>query len=201
MKALLLKDFYVLWRTMRMAMLFILICVFIPAGTATVMPILVTALLPFTCISLDEKAKWQRLQAAMPYQKREIVLSKYVLGIISVAVMSIITLLAQWLMGMAIGQPMTVGTLYAVMVSALGGTFMQAVMIPLSFRLGVEKARVAMCIFAGIVAGGMTLTATSLTFQTSLQFNGIIVAIIIGVIALLYPLSIFASMKLYRATR
>ena len=80
MKALILKDLYVLWKQMRVFIV-ILLVISISNGTfGSVFIVLWVAMLPYTAMAYDERSKWDQLAAMMPYSTRDLVLSKYVLG-------------------------------------------------------------------------------------------------------------------------
>lgn len=80
MKALLLKDFYVLWKQMRIFLLLIVVFSALPGGYSAIFAVTYAALLPYSCVAYDERSKWDQLAAMLPYTVRDLVLSRYVLG-------------------------------------------------------------------------------------------------------------------------
>lgn len=199
MKGLLIKEFYVIASSMKITVLFLLFCACIPGITACAIPLLVAAMFPMTTFIYDDQSKWQRLQAAMPYQKRDIVLSKYVFGVVCVCAMTFVTIIAQSIVNPLVGNPFTIGTVYIILGIAVVSLLMQAFLIPLTFRFGAEKARIVMIILVAIGAGLWVGIADA--FSPNLQTINITTGIVIlfaAVLLSLYFLSIFASTKLYR---
>ena len=81
MKALLYKDAMVLWKQMKLMLLLILIFAVIPSEFQNTFAVLYAALLPYSALAYDERSRWDRMAAAMPYSARDIVTEKYVLTV------------------------------------------------------------------------------------------------------------------------
>ena len=86
MSALLLKDYYVIFRQMKIFLLLILVFSCIPGTFYSTFAVVYASMLPYTALAYDERSKWDQLAAMMPYSARDVVLSKYLFGWISVAV-------------------------------------------------------------------------------------------------------------------
>ena len=80
MKALLMKDFYTLWRQLRVYLLVMLVISVFNGSFGNIFITIWAALLPYTAMAYDERSKWDQMAAMMPYSTRDIVISKYVLG-------------------------------------------------------------------------------------------------------------------------
>lgn len=80
MRALLMKDWFVLWRRMRFFLVFIVVMAAVPSSFYCTFVVAWASMLPFTAVGYDEQCKWDKLAAMMPYSKRDLVLSKYLLG-------------------------------------------------------------------------------------------------------------------------
>ena len=80
MKALVQKDFYVIWKQMRILVLVLALLSMVNSAFNTVFLVVWCSMLPYTAMAYDERSHWNQLAAMMPYSKRDIVLSKYVLG-------------------------------------------------------------------------------------------------------------------------
>lgn len=167
MKALLMKDFHVLWRLMKPIFLMIVIFAAIPSDFQNVFGITYVAMIPYSSLSADENCKWDRLAAMMPYSARDMVVSKYILGIIVIlgtavftAAIRLVTMLLGW------------GTINAEMiVTAVGiSVICVDIILPLAFRFGVEKGRLVfviavvalVCGSAGVLSllGGLNQAAS-----------------------------------------
>jgi len=93
-KGLLLKDLYVLMRQMKIFLVMIVIFALVPGGSMTVFAVVYAGMMPYTALAYDERCKWDVLAGMMPYTKRQIVLSKYVLGYLFVLGTAVFSLLA-----------------------------------------------------------------------------------------------------------
>ena len=94
MSALILKDFYVLWRQARYFLILILVFSAIPGSFNATFAVVYTSMLPYTAMAYDERSKWDQLAATMPYSQRDLVLSKYVFGWLAAGAAVCISLLS-----------------------------------------------------------------------------------------------------------
>ncbi len=169
MKALVLKDFYVLWKQMRMIMLILILLSVVGGVFNSVFVTVWCSMMPFTAIAYDERSHWDQLAAMMPYSKREIVLSKYVLGWLSMAAAIVLSLAAQTVVAVFTHEASALTT-WAV--SFLGGVIALDFTLPMVFRFGVEKGRWAFIIVVfgvallGSAAAGMAEELPSIPVPT-----------------------------------
>ena len=85
MTALLLKDYYVIFRQMKIFLLLILVFSCIPGTFYSTFAVVYASMLPYTALAYDERSRWDQMAAMMPYSARDVVLSKYLFGWIAVA--------------------------------------------------------------------------------------------------------------------
>ena len=150
MSALLLKDYYVLWKQMRFFPIAILVFSAIPGGYNMVFAVTYAALLPYSCVAYDERSKWDQLAAMMPYSVRDLVLSRYVLGWISGAGACFFSLILQAAFGLLFhyaASPAALVVAFFTCVSTL------AITLPLIFRFGVERGRLIMFLIIFLACG------------------------------------------------
>lgn len=143
MRALLLKDFYTLKRQAMFMLVLIILFALIPNTNGMMfsfLSIVYAAMLPITTMGYDERARWDRVAATMPYRRAEVVLSRYVLGLICVGGAATLVLIAAAVRSAFVGGAPdaweTLGT------SATGLCF-GALVLPFMHWLGVEKGRLA----------------------------------------------------------
>ena len=150
MKALLMKDLYVLWRQMKI--FFLLIGVFAagPSVFQNTFAILYAAMVPYTAFAQDESSKWNTLAVMMPYSTKEIVVSKYLLGGIAIAAAAGITMVFQNVMKLLGGPAVGNMTLTMAMLIAV---IMVDITLPLVFRFGVEKGRMIVVFTLAMIGG------------------------------------------------
>ena len=90
MKGLLLKDIYTLKATLRIYAVMIIIYRIIGAETGNTsflytFFVLACAIIPMTAIAYDDRCTWNSYTASLPVSRTKVALSKYVLGLLSLA--------------------------------------------------------------------------------------------------------------------
>ena len=172
MKALLKKDIFCVLKSMKVFLLVIALFAVIPGYSASSFAIIYAAMLPLTALAYDERSKWDVLAATMPYSPRQIVLSKYTLGLLGVLAALMLTLAAQ-----AVTNPGRFDgeTIFSMLCIACVGVLMLLISLPLAFRFGVEKGRLflmAMLAGAGVATialnGRLTQAFTAATLPAPL---------------------------------
>ncbi len=151
MKGLLLKDFLVL--TKQMKLFLILIPVMAIAGGAPMasIAILIGAVLPMTAMAYDEQSKWNDLAVMMPYSRKNIILSKYVLGYLCMTGAAVLFVAVKMILSAS--QHKTLGeSLYVVMFAIVSGLLLIAINTPITFKFGTQKGRIVFIVFIGISA-------------------------------------------------
>lgn len=155
MTALLQKDLYVLWRQMRLYAVLIAVYALVPNTFLNIFGVVYGAILPYTAMAYDERAKWDQLAAMMPYRDLDVVASKYALGALFSAAAAVAACVGQLVVHQfyrtEAGEWFTPE--YAVITFGLALTVM-AVALPVLFRFTVEKARVMILLLIFVVAGG-----------------------------------------------
>lgn len=160
MKALLYKDFCVLKKVLRLYLLFFvlygLMAVFNEdSGFLAGVLLVMAGMLPLTALASDEQGNFGRFGQVLPVSLRAMVGEKYLLGLISMAAGGGVSLLLLVVMELLHGGGFT-GEMLAVQLLTVGVLVLAcavllAVMLPLGFWLGVEKARLA------VVGGAVVL--------------------------------------------
>ena len=160
MKALLYKDFCVLKKVLRLYLLFFvlygLMAVFNEdSGFLAGVLLVMAGMLPLTALASDEQGNFGRFGQVLPVSLRAMVGEKYLLGLISMAagggVSLLLLMVIELLHGDGFTGEMLAAQLLAVGMLVLACGVMLAVMLPLGFWLGVEKARLA------VVGGSVVL--------------------------------------------
>ncbi len=155
MKALVRKDFYVLWKQMRIIVLILSLMSVVGGTFNSVFVVVWCSMLPFTAIAYDERSHWDQLAAMMPYSRRDLVLSKYVLGWLSMAAAMALSLVFQTAVSLFTHEIPGLSTLA---MSFLGGILALDITLPMVFRFGVEKGRwgFMLIVFGVAILGGIT---------------------------------------------
>ena len=196
MKALLLKDFYVLWKQMKVFLVIILVFSALPGNSNTVFAVTYAALLPYSCVAYDERSKWDQLAAMMPYSTRDLVLSRYALGWIAGAGACLLSLILQGGFAAILHREVHTDLLIA---SFFTCVITLAITLPLIFRFGVERGRLIMFLIIFLVCGSAgALSGFAESLPGTLPAA---VGIIVPVAAVLTALSIPLSLRWYALRR
>lgn len=193
MRALVLKDFYVLWKQMRMFLLIMVLLSVVGGIFNSVFVVVWCAMLPYTAMAYDERSHWDQLAAMMPYSKRDIVLSKYVLGWLCMAAAMVLSLVFQTAASVVTHEP---PTLPALAMSFLGGVIALDITLPMVLRFGVERGRwgFMIIIFGVAVLGGAIAGMAEELPSISLPAMALLPIAAVIATAISIPL----SMKLYK---
>ena len=167
---------------------------------AVFMAVLVS-MLPYSCFSYDAMAKWDLYGLALPVSRRGIVLARYavVLAMLGLS-MALVLVLG---VGLALMGGMGSASDYVLAAAiALGmGILINAVLMPLLYRFGAERARLLFfAVFGAVVllvlAVGAGASVTDRNFWDQLQpVPAMLGVLIVGAAAL--AASYFLSVRIY----
>ena len=201
MTGLLLKDICTLKKQLR---LYFLICLIIAvvagwnaeaSGFISVYIPVFISVLPGTALAYDEQSKWDTMAAMMPYSVRELVLSKYLLGLLCFIAGGLL-LCVQRLVAGTLFTAETASVFCTALITVL---LLQALTLPMSIRFGVEKGRV---LLLAVVALGVVILVGFEKIQgvPELEVASGAAPFLIPLlaVALLYLVSIAASIRFYR---
>ena len=201
MIGLILKDLFTLTRQALMYIVFIAVFSLMPGYNMASFAVIMACMMPMTALAYDERSHWDRLAASMPYTTAQLVLSKYLMGLIlmlcSVA-LGIIALPLQRLVNPDVSLP----ELLSVSLGALGaGMLIQGVLLPVMFRFGTEKARLFMLVLMGAVFAGIAALSQAQDalrgFMEGMN-GGAVAAVLAGLAATVYLVSMPLSIRAYR---
>ena len=155
MKALLYKDFYVLWKQMKFVLFMVAIFCLMPDTGFSLNTFFVAyagMLVPATLFAYDERAKWDSLAVMMPFSIRDLVLSRYVFAWLATAYAVFWYLLGYALFrgGITKESLVVLGVILALLL------VVQSIYFPILFRLGSEKGRMLLFV---VIVGIMVLVA------------------------------------------
>ena len=86
MKALLLKDWYVLRKQAWAYLIIVLVWGAIPSEVLNLLAVVYGAMIPYTAMAYDQRSRWDRFARMLPYSDRTVVLSRYALGWVSLLI-------------------------------------------------------------------------------------------------------------------
>ena len=153
MSALILKDYYVIFRQMRIFLLLVLVFSCIPGAFYSTFAVVYASMLPYTALAYDERSHWDQMAAMMPYSDRDLVLSKYVFGWLFTAAAAAATFVLQTVLA-AVWPGAEGPSVPVILLSVCVAVCILDITLPMMFRFGVEKARLAMFLIIFLVCAG-----------------------------------------------
>jgi len=166
MKGLLLKDFYQAAKYCRSYLLICLgfmgISLIDPSSNNffLVYPCVMASMIPVNLIAYDTSSRWEVMSLTMPYSRTQLVSAKYLVGLLCEIGVILLTALCY---GLKMG---TTGSFSVTELGELAVTLvcltllLPALMLPLVFKLGVEKGRIFYLCSVGAIAAAFALVGT-----------------------------------------
>ncbi|MDI9496494.1 MAG: ABC-2 transporter permease [Bacillota bacterium] len=160
----------------------------------TSMMTMVAVLIPLTAMAYDERSKWDRYALTMPISRKNIVMSRYLLGLIFLIVAFVLSMLVN----MVISNMKTAENTLVVLGGFSTGLMLMSVIFPLLFKFGVEKGRIFMMIVIFIpVAALMMISKLGISMPDEEIIKSVIyLSPIIG--AVIFLISIYVSLWIYK---
>lgn len=119
-------------------------------------------MIPVNLFAYDEQARWDKYAAALPSGRAGVVKARYLLTILVCAGSLVFSLLLQLIVALVSGAQgqERVDLLLSGLLPAAYGCFMNAILLPLLFRFGSQKARLYLILVlgvgVGVIFGGLT---------------------------------------------
>ena len=138
-RGLLLKDIFELWAQCRVQLVltgvYLLLPLFIKGiGLFASVGMMLLAMMPIYALGYDERCRWERYALAMPVRKSDLFWSRFLLGVIAIALGAAVQTLAALLAGR--GE-----LLSSLAVTAPSAVVYLLITLPLMMKHGVEKGR------------------------------------------------------------
>lgn len=153
MKALLLKDYYTLGKSLRSLALIVLLWSVIPMAFLNVFAMIYGSMIPYSAMAYDQQSRWDRFARMLPYSDRTVVLSRYALGWVSLLIGTAAVTLCQGIVScLPVRTEAAAGLSPALIYTALCvGTILLSINVPLTLRFGSEKARMVSVLITFLV--------------------------------------------------
>ena len=150
MKSLLLKDFYVITKQLKIFLIIIPVIALTTGEAMSTFSILLGAVLPMTAIAYDERSKWNELATMMPYSKFDLIFSKYLLGYLCMFGAALLVFIGQ-IIGKNNGIVVIDDDINVLLFAVMGGLIFIAINTPILFKFGSEKGRFVFIITMALV--------------------------------------------------
>lgn len=114
------------------------------------MIILLCVMMSMTTMAYDEKSKWDKYALSMPISRKTVVLSKYIFSaVLDIAAAVIIAPISMIIVYYSKEMEITEALKMSIGIGAVGLVFL-SVLLPILFKLGVEKGRMMIILVAFI---------------------------------------------------
>lgn len=196
MSGLLRKDLYVADKSGRLLLVLALVFSMVPSLGAfgSTYAMMLAVMMPLNSVAYDERCKWDRYAVMLPYRMSQLVWSKYLLSYLYTLLGSCIIVLGAFLRGMVTGAVDWKETAEMSVMLAVIMLFITALGLPILYRFGSEKGRLAMilCMGAGVGAA-MGLMGI---FGKSLELPELPLPVVIAAVAVLAAGATWLSVRL-----
>ena len=203
MKALLLKDYYMLGKSLRALVFIMLLWSVIPTAFLNVFAVIYGSMIPYSTMAYDQQSRWNTFARMLPYREKDIVLSRYVLGWLCIAVGGAAVLALQNVLSLF--SPRFGCSPWTVLAALCVGLFLLDINVPLMLRYGTEKARwvsklviILACGTAGAL-GALVTDWSDFSVHPEIWGRYFLPLLLLTIIAT--AVSILLSLKFYRENR
>lgn len=205
MKALLLKDWYVMRKNCRVYLLLSVVflavsCVFDGSVFLLYYPCLLCGMIPIVLLSFDERSGWLRYSGTLPYTRTMIVSEKYCIGLLSLLAILTVAGVSQLVrMGFHGSVPGPGGLLVTLLLMFLLTTLSTALCLPFLFRLGTEKGRMVYYVMVGLFIAGISFVTSMRENMpnVNIKLNVLLIGLAVAAVGI-YALSWYLSVLFYR---
>ena len=155
MIGLLRKDLFVADKSGRLLLVLALVFSVVPGmgSFGSTYAVMLALMMPLTSIAYDERSKWDKYAAMLPYTPGQIVWSKYLLAYFYTVLGGGIIVLGTFLRGLTTGSADWKETMEMTVLMGVAMLFVMAVGLPVIYRFGSEKGRLAMFVVMGVGVG------------------------------------------------
>jgi len=130
--------------------------------------VLLCSMVPVTTLAYDEKSKWDKYALTMPVSRKDLVMSKYMLGLLCMLAGVFVTFLFHAVTALVKSQPLDSYLLLTLAVLSSMGLLFLSLNLPLIYKFGTEKGRFIYIAVAILLL--MPMTGTSFeSYQTMLS--------------------------------
>lgn len=197
LRGLLVKDAVVLFRQLKIFFIVLIGLAVFQNEATNGFALMYVTMLPITALAFDEQARWDTYALMMPYRIKDIVLSKYLIGMIGALLVGAIEILSSAVFMLAQGdglQPLTEKLLVVLLVFCCS-LILMSINLPIIFKMGAEKGRIVYI----LITVALALLVVQSTESAFWKFNPKIypaAGACITVLAVIVSMGI--SIKVYR---
>jgi len=203
MSGLLLKDWYIMKKDCRyvlgITVLFAVCGLFVKSLFWALWPPLMASTVPSSIIGLEEQAGWSLYADSFPVSRRTVVREKYTLALLLALAVTVLLTVLYTVSGVA--KEIGLGIPYLAALSMTVGLLPVVLMLPMTFKLGMVKGRIAYIISIAVTAamgGALGSIAGRVTPNSPLKVSAAwLPLMMIVIILLLLGVSYTLAVKFY----
>ena len=191
------KDLYVADKTGRLLLVLAVAFSLIPSmrSFGCTYAMMLALMIPLNSIAYDERCKWDRYAAMLPYRPEQLVWSKYLLAYLFTLLAGGIIVLGGGLRGLITGSAVNWGeTLEMILMLGVSMLFVTALGLPTLYRFGSEKGRFIMILILG-VGIGISVGLMEI-FEEAPKLPSLPLPVVMAAIALLAAAATYSSFRL-----
>ncbi|MDL2273996.1 ABC-2 transporter permease [Oscillospiraceae bacterium OttesenSCG-928-G22] len=213
MKGLILKDLYSMRQTLKMAAIIFVIwaVIFLPSGDGSFFlscSVLMAAVVFLGTFSYEEAAKWAKYALTLPISRKKLIFSKYMTFLLLLLAALLLGFVVTTIGDVILRGGISPGLYESMFTSMCIGLLFGSIVLPLIYRFGIEKARIALIVVALVPTGVIALSnlapgmldtffaKASALFGAGGPLHVLLYALPL-VVLLLYYLSYLLSVRLY----
>ena len=156
---------------------------------------MITIMLPITAMAYDERSQWDKYALTMPVARKDLVLSKYLLGLLLAGAALVVNLAFQVLSG----PGLTTGAVLSCMGMFGGAIIALSLILPIMFKFGVEKGRLVLMLTMFLPLGLMYLSKGKVNLpQPSAEVLQILPYAAGAALVLVFLFSLLISLRVYK---
>jgi len=198
MKGLILKDFINLKKQSKAIGVLVVFYLLLAIATKNIsmfgaIILILFAMMPITALSYDERANWDKYGLTMPVSRAEMVLSKYILGLI----LSLFALILNFIVQILMGTEMNTENITINFVIFGASIIFISLLLPIMFKFGVEKGRILMILILMLPTITITLLPQIVKTPPSEEMITKALYALPFIIVIIYVLSILISRNIY----
>lgn len=161
-----------------------------------------SVMLMMSTFSYDNLNKWDAYAVTLPNGRKNLVKAKYLATVIVILLTSLVATIVSFIITINKGENINYQYIFITLGATIFATFLfQALMYPIIFKFGLEKARLILfiLIFGLIFLGGFLINKIDFSFLASVidYFSNFIVLILLGLGLLVLLGSYIVSVNIY----
>ncbi len=156
----------------------------------------IVSIIPITISAYDEQCRWNAYETILPISRKQSVAEKY---IITACIIVPVTVIYSFIM-LFVKKESLSDMLLNISIMFLCGVIPPSIVLPIIFKFGYLKGRTINFIIIAIFAAMISFTSLGYvsTVDNQLQFNAVMVLIMVIAAAVVFILSMLISSAVYR---